>query len=176
MRRAPFVLAATGAGLGLLLSYHTKPISSGLKVSATLPPTSPDSSASTTEPTAEPTTAPSSGTTTPGSGGTTPSTVPSTTTTSPQATRSGTGQDIPYQYGDLQLKVVEKGSRITEIDIISDNATDPRSAQINGQAIPMLEQQAFSVQSANIDGVSGATFTSAAFAQALQSALDQAGS
>lgn len=159
------MLAATGAGLGLLLSYHTKPISSGLKVSATLPPTPPDSSASTTAPT-----------TTPGSGASTPTTVPSTTTTSPPSTRSGTGQDIPYQYGDLQLKVVEKGSKITEIDIVSDNATDPRSAQINAQAIPMLEQQAFSVQSANIDGVSGATFTSAAFAQALQSALDQAGS
>jgi uncharacterized protein with FMN-binding domain len=167
------VLAATGAGLGLLLSYHTKPISSGLKVSATLPPTPPDSSASTTTPTTAPTT---SATTTPGSGASTPTTVPSTTTTSPPSTRSGTGQDIPYQYGDLQLKVVEKGSKITEIDIVSDNATDPRSAQINAQAIPMLEQQAFSVQSANIDGVSGATFTSAAFAQALQSALDQAGS
>ncbi|HET6874641.1 MAG TPA: hypothetical protein VFH70_07675, partial [Acidimicrobiales bacterium] len=136
MRRAPFVLAATGAGLGLLLSYHTKPISSGLKVSATLPPTSPDSSA----PTTETTTPASSGTTAPGTGGTPPTTVAPTTTTSPPATRSGTGQDIPYQYGDLQLKVVEKGSRITEIDIVSDSATDPRSAQINAQAIPMLEQ------------------------------------
>jgi uncharacterized protein with FMN-binding domain len=164
------VLAATGAGLGLLLSYHTKPVSSGLKVSATLPPTTPSSTGSTT------TVPAASGTTTPGSSGSTATTAPSTTTTAPPATRSGTGQNIPYQYGDLQLKVVEQGSRITEIDIVSDNATDPRSAQINSQAIPLLEQQAFSVQSANIDGVSGATFTSAAFAQALQSALDQAGS
>jgi uncharacterized protein with FMN-binding domain len=80
---------------------------------------------------------------------------------------------VQYQYGDVQLRVTEQGSSITNIQIVSDNATDPRSAQINSQALPLLQQEAMSAQSANIDGVSGATFTSAAYAQALQSALDR---
>ncbi len=98
---------------------------------------------------------------------------PVTTPTTAAAARSATGQDVQYQYGDIQLKVSEKGSSISRIQVVSEGATDPRSAEINSQAVPMLQQQAMSAQSANIDGVSGATFTSMAYQQALQSALDQ---
>ncbi len=41
------------------------------------------------------------------------------------------GQDIQYQYGDIQLRVTENGSRITDVSILHENATDPRSAEIN---------------------------------------------
>ena len=54
-------------------------------------------------------------------------------------------------------------------------ADDPRSADINSQAGPILLQQTMQAQSANIDGVSGATYTSEGYLQSLQSALDQAG-
>lgn len=171
MRRAPFAIAATGAGLGLLLSYHTRPVSTSLAVPATLPPTT-----STSSPSGSTSTIPQPAATTSPVGGPTATVPPAPATTAPSATRSATGQDIGYQYGDLQLEVIEKGSTITEIDVVSDGAADPRSAQINSEAIPILQQQALSAQSANIDGVSGATFTSAAFVQALQSALDQLGS
>jgi uncharacterized protein with FMN-binding domain len=59
------------------------------------------------------------------------------------------------------------------VNVVQNGATDPHSAQINSIAVPMLTSQALSAQSAQIDGVSGASFTSAAYAQALQSALDQ---
>ena len=159
MKRAPWVVGATGVGLGLLFSYHTKPVHVTIASSPTTSGPGPSTSASTS-----PTTAASGG-----GSGTTATTAPPTTT---GVTRTGTGQDVQYMYGDLQLKVTERGSTITNIEILSDGAADPRSAEINSQAIPLLQQQAMSVQSANIDGVSGATFTSSAYAQALQSALD----
>lgn len=168
MRRAPWVVGATGAGLGLLFSFHTKPvhvtIASPAKGSASTSPSSTTSTSSTTSP---PTSGPATGAT---------ATTRPTATTSPPTTatptRSGTGQDVQYQYGDLQLKVTERGSTITNIEILADGAADARSAEINSQALPMLQEEAMQAQSANIDGVSGATFTSNAYAQALQSALD----
>jgi uncharacterized protein with FMN-binding domain len=168
LKRAPFVLAATGAGVGLLLSYHTRPLAVFRGRAATVTPTASTPTAVT--PTASTPTA-----STPGSAATTAPRATPTTLTAPTtpATRSATSEDVVYAYGDLQLEVTETGRRIIALQVLQDGAADPRSAQINSAALPLLEQQALSVQSADIDGVSGATFTSAAFAQALQSALDQ---
>ena len=55
------------------------------------------------------------------------------------------------------------------------DAIDGRSQMINSYAVPILEQEAVAAQGVNINVVSGATFTSDAFAQSLQSALSQAG-
>lgn len=173
MRRAPFVIGATGVGLGLVLSFHTKPlhltsVSTGGAAGTTPTTRGGGSGGSDTTPT---TSGGGSGTTpTTSGGGTTasPSTSPPTTT----SLRSATGQDIQYRYGDLQLKVTERGTTITKIQVVQEGATDPRSEEINSQAVPLLQQQAMSAQSANIDGVSGATFTSTAYQDALQSALD----
>jgi uncharacterized protein with FMN-binding domain len=52
---------------------------------------------------------------------------------------------------------------------------NPRDAEINSQALPILIQETTSAQSADIDMVSGATVTSTGYLQSLQSALDQAG-
>jgi uncharacterized protein with FMN-binding domain len=163
VKRAPLVVGATGVGLGLLFTFHTKPIhadaASSVGTGTTLP-TAEGSGASTST-----TQAPS----TSSSGGSSTSTSPSSASSS----RSATGGDLQYRYGDLQLRVTEQGTRISSIQIVSDQATDARSEEINSQALPTLQQQAMSAQSANIDGVSGATFTSEAYARALQSALDQ---
>ena len=51
--------------------------------------------------------------------------------------------------------------------------TDPTSQQICTEAIPMLRSEALSAQSGTIDGISGATYTSEAYTQSLQSALDK---
>lgn len=157
MKRAPFVIGATGVGLGLLLSFHTKPVH--VSIAATGP--TPDTAGNGPAPTS--TTSPTS----PGDTATPPTTAAS------NSPRTATSPLIQYRYGDIELRVTEKGSRLTNIQIVSEGATDPRSAEINAQAIPMLQQQAMSAQSANIDGVSGATFTSIAYDRALQSALDQ---
>lgn len=182
VRRAPFVIGATGVGLGLLLSFHTEPIhlssvSTGSGANGSGPSTDGQPSGSGVSSPATAGTAPASTATVPSSTGTAPGqTGPAPTTAPPTTTaavRNATSQDVQYRYGDIQLKVTERGSSITNIKVVQEGATDPRSAQINSQAVPMLQQQAMSAQSANIDGVSGATFTSMAYQEALQSALDQ---
>ena len=72
--------------------------------------------------------------------------------------------------------VTATGSKITNVTIASLNdGGNPRSQSIDQQSIPILEQQALQAQSANIQGVSGASYTSTGFQQSLQAALSQLG-
>ena len=50
-----------------------------------------------------------------------------------------------------------------------------RDREINQAALPVLVDETISAQSADIDMVSGATYTSEGYLESLQSALDQAG-
>ena len=100
---------------------------------------------------------------------------PSTTTTTPTGTRTALGADIQYRYGELELEVTVTGSRITNLQPVIDSAFDPRSSQVNSYAEPLLQSETLQAQGANISGVSGATFTSQAYVQSLQAALDKLG-
>jgi uncharacterized protein with FMN-binding domain len=107
---------------------------------------------------------------------TTTTVAPTTTTPTPSATRSATGESANYNYGILSVKVTVSGSKILNISIASiDDGGNPRSEYVDQQSIPLLEQEALSAQSANIQGVSGASYTSAGFEQSLQSALSKLG-
>jgi uncharacterized protein with FMN-binding domain len=102
--------------------------------------------------------------------------APTTTTVAPTTTRSATGTAVNYNFGILSVKVTASGSKITNVSIASiDDGGNPRSQFIDQQSIPQLEQQALSAQSAQIQGVSGASYTTAGFAQSLQSALSKLG-
>ena len=68
-----------------------------------------------------------------------------------------------------------QGAKILNISVPQNGALDGRSQMINSYAVPILEQEAVAAQGVNINVVSGATFTSDAFAQSLQSALSKAG-
>jgi uncharacterized protein with FMN-binding domain len=89
---------------------------------------------------------------------------------------SGTvnGQAIDTQYGPVQVQVTFSGGRITNVQAIQIPQGTPRDQQINAYAGPILAQEAIQAQSAQIDVISGATFTSEGYAQSLQSAIDQA--
>jgi uncharacterized protein with FMN-binding domain len=71
--------------------------------------------------------------------------------------------------------VTIKNGKITEVTVLAYNDDDPRSAQISEQAIPTLREEVLSKQTAAVDTVSGATYTSNAYEASLQSALDKAG-
>jgi uncharacterized protein with FMN-binding domain len=74
------------------------------------------------------------------------------------------------------VSVTASGKRITKVTIASLNdGGNFRSESIDQQSIPLLEQQAVQAQNANIQGVSGASYTSAGFEQSLQSALGKLG-
>ena len=102
-----------------------------------------------------------------------------TTTTTPATTASGartaTGNAVDTQYGPAQVRVTVKGGKITDIEAVELQSNDPRSQQISSYAAPILKQEALTKQSADIDAVSGASFTSASYTQSLQSALDKLG-
>ncbi|MGH3274125.1 MAG: FMN-binding protein, partial [Streptosporangiaceae bacterium] len=90
--------------------------------------------------------------------------------------RTATGPAVEYQYGILSVRVTVSGRRILGVGIASINDGDnARSQSIDHQAIPLLEQEVMQVQSAHIQGVSGASYTSAGFVQSLQSALHTLG-
>lgn len=77
-------------------------------------------------------------------------------------------------YGNIQVKVIISGGKITDVQFLQYPNDRPTSIQVNSQAMPLLKQEAIAAQSAQVDGISGATQTSGAFIQSLQSALQQA--
>ncbi|MDX3129496.1 FMN-binding protein [Streptomyces europaeiscabiei] len=85
-----------------------------------------------------------------------------------------TGSAIKTDYGPVQVRVTVTDGRITAAEALQ-QPTGGRSTQISGTAIPQLNKNAVSAGSADIDAVSGATYTSGGYQQSLQSALDQAG-
>lgn len=88
---------------------------------------------------------------------------------------SATGAAVPNQYGSVQVRVQAKDGRIVAVEALQLPYGDPESSSISDRSAPVLQQQAIDAQSADIAGVSGATYTSDGYRQSLQSALDQLG-
>jgi len=166
MRRAPIVIAGTVAGLVAVLEFHTTPPKVTLAGGSTLQPAASSSTSATSPPAAGK--SPRRKRARHGAAATSTAKPAGT----PATTRTATGPRVNYNYGVLSVKVTVSGRKISKISIAYlDDAADPRSQMIDDQAIPILEQQALQAQSANIQGVSGASFTSEGFEQSLQSAL-----
>ena len=90
----------------------------------------------------------------------------------PGAVRSATGAAEQFGYGVLDVKVTVSGTRITDVSVPTLQVAEFTSQQICDQAIPLLRSEVLTAQNARIDAVSGATFTSEAYAASLQAALD----
>lgn len=85
------------------------------------------------------------------------------------------GRAVANPYGTVQVQLATAGGKIAEVRAVRLPDGDGTSQQINRDAAPRLKQQALTAQSASIDGVSGATYTSDGYRQSLQAALDRAG-
>ena len=103
--------------------------------------------------------------------------APSTSSSSSSGSGTGTatGAAIDTQYGSAQVRVTVKNGKIVTIEPLQLQSNDPHSQQISSSAAPILQQEALAKQSADVDAVSGATYTSASYTQSLQSALDKLG-
>ena len=77
------------------------------------------------------------------------------------------------KFGDVQVRVTLDNGRITDVQPLKMPSDRRRSAEITQAATPILHDEVLQAQSAVIDLVSGATYTSDAYAQSLQAALDQ---
>ena len=77
-------------------------------------------------------------------------------------------------YGNIQVRVVISGGKITDVIFLQFPNDNRTSQYINSQADPMLKQEAIQAQSAQVNGVSGASASSQAFQASLADALSQA--
>ncbi|MFB7570917.1 FMN-binding protein [Streptomyces sp. NPDC056165] len=144
LRRVVLASAATVSGLVMLLS---------------LKPHTPPQIA------ADPAPAPSSGSSTSGGSGAAGRST---------GTRTVTGETVQTRWGPVQVRVTLAGGRITDVTALAQPSGNPRDREISGYAIPQLRREALAAQSASIDTVSGATYTSDGYRRSLQSALDAA--
>lgn len=175
-KRGLIALAITTGALILLLSFKTpdeglpgRPVpdvaivGSGSKAAAPANPTFaalPRASAATSGPSAPPRIAPTPSTAATGAGGSAATTID--------------GPVVATRFGSIQVEIVVAGGRLQDV-VALQLPTGRRSGQISSYSEPILRAEALQAQSASIDLVSGATYTSDAYAQSLQSAIDQAG-
>ena len=106
-----------------------------------------------------------------------PTPAPSDSTTAAGGTADATevtGPTVSTRYGPVQVMIEVSGGTITDI-VALQLPSGGRSGRISDVAEPTLHDEALTAQSAAIDGVSGATYTSRAYEQSLQAAIDQAG-
>lgn len=90
---------------------------------------------------------------------------------SPYADGSYAGSAADAYYGTVQVKATVRGGKIVDVAFLDYPHTHADSIPINREAMPLLVQEAIRAQSAQVDGVSGATFTSDAFKESLSAAL-----
>ena len=98
---------------------------------------------------------------------------PGTTTAGVSGTFSGATANT--QFGPVQVQIVVRNGKIISASALQAPSSGGRTQQINAQAIPYLIQETLKAQSANIQGVGGASYTSNGWAQSLQSAITKAG-
>ncbi|GAA1244880.1 FMN-binding protein [Pseudonocardia aurantiaca] len=159
MRKIAVAIASTICGLVLLFTY---PTSTGQTVAAAgalpvaLPPNESSLSSGGVSAPLPQTSNSSSGPGTGGAGGT------------------FAGSTSKTRYGPVQVQISVTGGRITAATLLQVPHEAGRTDRINSQAVPILNQETVQAQSAQIDTVSGATYTSDGYMQSLQSAIDAA--
>ncbi|MGV8886122.1 MAG: FMN-binding protein [Microbacteriaceae bacterium] len=93
------------------------------------------------------------------------------------ATASGTytGDSVGTRFGNVQVAITVSSGSLTDVTATHLTDADNRSVSISNRAAPVLRSEVLASQSARVSLVSGATYTSDAYLQSLQSALDRAG-
>jgi uncharacterized protein with FMN-binding domain len=166
MKRAPWLVAA-GAVAGFLgvLGLH-KTAAPGALASGGIQPASQSSQSSHAS---QPTHASRRGQTPGGSRATPTAAAPAA-----GATVTSVGALERYGYGELAARVSISGGRITAITVPVLRTAEQYSQQLAAQVLPTLRSEVLAAQSARINAVSGATYTSQAYALSVQAALDKA--
>ncbi|MEV6980640.1 FMN-binding protein [Sphaerisporangium sp. NPDC051017] len=189
MRRAVLAVLVTAAGLVLLLSFKPHDVASAGRPPAAIAPVpvpSQDgggsgSSGSDSESDSGSDSAGDSGSDSAGDSGSNSGTSAggSGPTRSGSGTsarsRTVTGAAVDTRWGPVQVRITVEGGRISAVEAVVVPDANPRDREINSVAVPILTQEALAAQSAQIDTVSGATYTSDGYRGSLQSALDKAG-
>ncbi len=162
MRRITLWLLSTVSALVLLFSYHTS--------------TSSATSSSIVAQSGTDTGTTSGSGSSSGRGSSSDSGSPSGSSGSSSAAtaKTYTGDAVSTRFGDVQVEITVKDGRITKSAVLQVPWNNGKDQEINSYAVPILNSETVDAQSANIDMVSGATYTSNGYIGSLQSAIDQA--
>ena len=157
MRRAPIVISATVFGSAAVLGFHAHGAATPVPTVATTSTSSapPRSSAR--------------------SSARSSSSTRTTRTSSQSAAKTVTGTAMNTRYGPAQVRVTVSNGKILRVEAVELQNIDPKSQAISSYAAPVLQQSVLSRQTAAVDTVSGATYTSLSYEASLQSALDKLG-
>lgn len=184
MRRISLWLLSTISTLVLLFSYHT---STSAKASTSIV-SSAESGANSTGSTSATDSSGSSSAAASGSGTGSAETSTSAGSSSGEtsASNSGTastttsgaltydGSVVSTRYGNVQVQITVEDGKVTKSIVLQVPWNDRKDQEINSRAVPTLNAETVQAQSADIDMVSGATYTSKGYIESLQAALDQA--
>lgn len=173
MRRSVPVITATAGALALLAGFHTTPASTGLTARSAANPTA-ARIPTTPTPSNGPASTPTRPSTAAAGGPPSPSSHPTTSPATAGTTQTVDGPVVTNDYGDVQVRITLRGSQIIDVQALKLPSDRSRSVQISRYAAPRLRAEALQAQSAHIDAVSGASYTSDSYAQSLQGALDHA--
>ncbi|MEV1246691.1 FMN-binding protein [Nonomuraea sp. NPDC050022] len=158
MKRVLLAVVTTAIGLVLLLSFKPHDVTGA----ATQPPAA--IAQTQTSATPSPTSTEKSATT-----------QKSATSQKSAASRTVDGDAVDTRWGPVQVQISVAGGKISSVEVLQSPNGNRRDIEINNRALPILHDEAMSAQSAQIDSVSGATYTSDGYTQSLQSAIDRAG-
>ena len=175
MKRALLIAGGTIGGLGAVLAITPPQLSSTTQIAGGIPQVDPSAAPSATatstkQPTKKPTAKPTATAQ--------PTTAPTATpapTKAPSGATDGsfTGDAISMRYGIVQVKITVQNGKIVDAQAVkAPTGSNDRYTQM---AVPRLRDQTINAQSANIQGVSGASFTSYGWYKSLVSAIAKAG-
>ena len=177
MRRITLWLLSTISTLVLLFSYSTSTSASASVAASVVAEadtgSSTDSSSSTDSGSSTDSSSSTGSGSTTGSGTSTDSSTESGSQSS-SAVQTVLGDAIMTRYGNVQVQITVANGAITASEVTQVPWSNGKDQQINGRAVPVLNAEVVDAQSAGIDMVSGATYTSEAYIRSLQSAIDQA--
>ena len=164
MKRALLIAGGTIGGLGAVLMITPPNLSSTTQVAGGIPQVDPTASPSkSTQPTKKPSAKPSA------------TAAPTQSAPQPSGATDGsfTGDPISIRYGTVQVKITVQGGKIVDAQAVkAPTGSNDRYTQM---AVPRLREQTITAQNANIQGVSGASFTSYGWYKSLVSAIAKAG-
>ena len=159
MKRALLIAGGTIGGLGAVLMITPPNLSETTQIAGGIPQVDPTAAPSNTaQPGVQPTKKPSA-----------------TVAPQPSGAKDGTftGDAVTIRYGIVQVKITVQGGKIVDAQAVQ--APTGSNDRYTQKAVPVLREQTIAAQSANIQGVSGASFTAYGWYTSLASAIAKAG-
>ena len=194
IRKTALLVTGTVAGVVGVVSYNPPQLDAAIKPTQTTPPTASAATSTSAPATKAPATkAPASQKAKKSTSSQSSSAAAATQSTKKKATAaptpapvesapqssgiSGTfaGNTSQTRWGPVQVQITVSNGKITDVKTLQYPNGDRRSLSISNQVIPWLQEETLQIQSANIQGISGATYTSRGFQSSLASAIQKAG-